>query len=80
MDDHPWEAGRGDDAETVRVSGRHVNFFGNASQLVANAKYSTVLRGAGFGYEHPCLLPTGGSLSVRAGAWWTNESPSAWIP
>jgi outer membrane translocation and assembly module TamA len=30
--------------------------------------------GAGFGYEHPYLLPTGGSLSATAGAWWTNEA------
>lgn len=53
---------------------RNTNFFGNGSQWVGNAKYSTVLRGAGFGYDHPYLLPSGGTLDVRAGAWWTNES------
>jgi outer membrane protein assembly complex protein YaeT len=53
---------------------RNVNFFGNGSQWTGNAKYSTVLRGAGFGYDHPYLLPTGGTLTARAGAWWTNEA------
>ena len=52
---------------------RNVNFAGNASQLVFNAKYSSILRGAGFGYDHPYLLPTGGTLTAQAGAWWTFE-------
>lgn len=53
---------------------RNVNFFGNGSSWVGNAKYSAVLRGAGFGYDHPYLLRTGGTLAVDAGAWWTNET------
>jgi outer membrane protein assembly complex protein YaeT len=53
---------------------RNVNFFGNGSEWVGNARYSTVLRGAGFGYDHPYLLPSGGTLDARAGAWWTNET------
>lgn len=52
---------------------RNVNFFGNGSQWVGNARYSTVTRGAGFGYDHPYLLNSGGILDARAGAWWTNE-------
>lgn len=53
---------------------RNVNFFGNGSSWVGNAKYSAVLRGAGFGYDHPYLLRSGGTLSANAGAWWTNET------
>lgn len=52
---------------------RNVNFYGNGSQWVGNARYSTVTRGAGFGYDHPYLLRSGGTLDARAGAWWTNE-------
>ncbi len=74
---HRFELGVGYGTED-KVRGtfewRDLNFFGNGSQLLFNAKFSTVLRGAGFGYEHPYLLPTGGSLSANAGAWWTNES------
>jgi len=56
------------------VEWRNLKFFGNASQLVATANDSTVLRGGGFGYEHPYLWPSGGSLSARAWAWWTHET------
>jgi len=74
---HRFELGVGYGTED-RVRGtfewRDQNFFGNGSQLVANAKYSKVLRDVGFGYEHPYLLPTGGTLSVQAGARWREET------
>lgn len=74
---HRFEFGVGYGTED-RVRGsfewRNVNFFGNGSQFVGNARYSAVLRGAGFGYDHPYLLRTGGTLGVTAGAWWTNET------
>jgi outer membrane protein assembly complex protein YaeT len=74
---HRYEVGVGygtEDRARGSFEWRNLNFLGNASQLIANAKYSTVLRGAGFGYEHPYLLPSGGTLSARAGAWWTKEA------
>lgn len=74
---HRFEIGVGYGTED-RLRGsfewRNVNFFGNGSSWVGNAKYSAVLRGAGFGYDHPYLLRTGGTLAVDAGAWWTNET------
>ncbi len=74
---HRFEVGVGygtEDRVRAAVEWRNVNFFGNGSQWVGTAKYSTVLRGAGFGYDHPYLLPSGGTLDARAGAWWTNET------
>lgn len=74
---HRFEVGVGYGTED-RLRGsfewRNVNFFGNGSSFVGNAKYSAVLRGAGFGYDHPYLLRSGGTLSANAGAWWTNET------
>lgn len=74
---HRFEVGVGygtEDRWRGSFEWRNLNFLGNASQLQANAKYSTVLRGAGFGYEHPYLLPSGGTLSAQAGAWWAQEA------
>jgi outer membrane protein assembly complex protein YaeT len=74
---HRFEIGVGygtEDRFRSSFEWRNVNFAGNASQLVFNAKYSSILRGAGFGYDHPYLLPTGGTLTAQAGAWWTYES------
>jgi outer membrane protein assembly complex protein YaeT len=74
---HRFEIGVGygtEDRFRSSFEWRNVNFAGNASQLVFNAKYSSILRGAGFGYDHPYLLPTGGTLNAQAGAWWTYES------
>jgi outer membrane protein assembly complex protein YaeT len=73
---HRFEVGVGygtEDRLRAAFEWRNVNFFGNGSQWVGSAKYSTVLRGAGFGYDHPYLLPTGGTLDARAGAWWASE-------
>ena len=73
---HRFEFGVGygtEDRFRASFEWRNVNFKGNASQLVFNAKYSSLLRGAGFGYDHPYLLPTGGTLNAQAGAWWTYE-------
>ena len=73
---HRFEVGVGygtEDRFRSSFEWRNVNFFGNASQLVFNAKYSRLLRGAGFGYDHPYLLPTGGTLTAQAGSWWTYE-------
>ena len=73
---HRFEVGVGygtEDRFRSSFEWRNVNFFGNASQLVFNAKYSRLLRGAGLGYDHPYLLPTGGTLNVQAGSWWTYE-------
>jgi len=73
---HRFEFGVGygtEDRLRASFEWRNLNFLGNASQLAANAKYSSVLRGAGFGYDHPYLLPTGGTLTALAGAWWTFE-------
>lgn len=73
---HRFEVGVGYGTED-RIRGsfewRNVNFYGNGSQWIGNARYSTVTRGAGFGYDHPYLLRSGGTLDARAGAWWTNE-------
>lgn len=74
---HRFEVGIGygtEDRLRGAVEWRNVNFFGNGSQWIGNVKYSTVLRGAGFGYDHPYLLPSGGTLEARAGAWWTDET------
>jgi outer membrane protein assembly complex protein YaeT len=74
---HRFEVGVGygtEDRWRGAFEWRNLNFLGNASQLQAEAKYSTVLRGAGFGYDHPYLLPSGGTLSAQAGAWWTKEA------
>jgi outer membrane translocation and assembly module TamA len=74
---HRFEVGVGygtEDRFRGSFEWRNVNFAGNASQLVFNAKYSAILRGAGFGYDHPYLLPTGGTLTAQGGAWWTYES------
>ena len=74
---HRFEIGAGygtEDRARGSLEWRNVNFFGNGSQWVGNVKYATVLKGAGFGYEHPYLLRTGGTLDVRAGAWWADES------
>lgn len=74
---HRFEVGVGygtEDRLRGSVEWRNINFYGNGSQWVGNARYSTVLRGAGFGYDHPYLLRSGGTLDVRAGAWWTNET------
>ncbi len=74
---HRFEVGVGygtEDRWRGSFEWRNLNFLGTASQLVANAKYSTVLRGGGFGYEHPYLLPSGGTLSAQAGAWGTQEA------
>ena len=74
---HRFEFGVGYGTED-RVRGtfewRDQNFFGNGSQLIANAKYSKVLRDVGFGYEHPYLLPSGGTLSVQASSKWREET------
>src|SRR5688572_6586824 len=73
---HRFEFGVGygtEDRFRTSFEWRNVNFAGNASQLVFSAKYSALLRGAGFGYDHPYLLPTGGTLNAQAGAWWTYE-------
>jgi outer membrane protein assembly complex protein YaeT len=73
---HRFEIGVGygtEDRFRTSFEWRNLNFMGNASQLVANAKYSGLQRGAGFGYDHPYLLPTGGSLHAQAGGWWTFE-------
>lgn len=74
---HRFEVGVGygtEDRLRGSVEWRNVNFYGNGSQWVGTARYSTVLRGAGFGYDHPYLLRSGGTLDVRAGAWWTEET------
>lgn len=74
---HHFEFGVGygtEDRWRGSIEWRNLNVFGNGSQWVGNAKYSTVLRGAGFGYDHPYLLRSGGTLDARAGAWWTNET------
>jgi translocation and assembly module TamA len=74
---HRFEIGAGygtEDRARGSLEWRNVNFFGNGSQWVGNVKYATVLKGAGFGYEHPYLLRTGGTLDVRAGAWWADEA------
>ena len=74
---HRFEFGVGygtEDRFRTSFEWRNVNYAGNASQLVFNAKYSRLLRGAGFGYDHPYLLPTGGTLNAQAGAWWTYET------
>jgi outer membrane protein insertion porin family len=73
---HRFEVGVGygtEDRFRTSFEWRNVNFFGNASQLVFNAKYSRLQRGAGFGYDHPYLLPTGGTLNAQAGSWWNYE-------
>ncbi|HUR22218.1 MAG TPA: POTRA domain-containing protein, partial [Vicinamibacterales bacterium] len=73
---HRFEVGVGygtEDRFRTSFEWRNVNFAGNASQLVFNAKYSRLQRGAGFGYDHPYLLPRGGTLNAQAGAWWTYE-------
>lgn len=73
---HRYEFGVGygsEDRFRTSFEWRNLNFLGNASQLVANAKYSALQRGAGFGYEHPYLLRSGGTLNAQASAWWTYE-------
>lgn len=73
---HRFEFGVGygtEDRFRASFEWRNLNFLGNASQLVANAKFSGLQRGAAFGYEHPYLLPSGGTLSAQANAWWTYE-------
>ncbi|MEO6224104.1 MAG: BamA/TamA family outer membrane protein [Vicinamibacterales bacterium] len=73
---HRYEFGVGygtEDRFRTSFEWRNLNFLGNASQLVANAKYSRLQRGAGFGYEHPYLLRSGGTLNAQASAWWTFE-------
>jgi outer membrane translocation and assembly module TamA len=73
---HRYELGLGygtEDRFRSSFEWRNLNFMGNASQLVANAKYSALQRGAGFGYEHPYLLRSGGTLNAQASAWWTDE-------
>jgi len=74
---HRFEVGVGygtEDRARASVEYRNSNFFGNGSQWLGNARFSSVLRGAGFGYDHPYLLRTGGTLTANAGAWWTNET------
>jgi outer membrane protein insertion porin family len=74
---HRFEVGVGygtEDRARASVEYRNSNFFGNGSQWVGNARFSKVLRGAGFGYDHPYLLRSGGTLTANAGAWWTNET------
>ncbi len=73
---HRFEVGVGygtEDRFRGSFEWRNVNFYGNGSQWIGTARYSTVTRGAGFGYDHPYLLPSGGTLDARAGAWWTTE-------
>jgi outer membrane protein assembly complex protein YaeT len=74
---HRFEVGVGygtEDRARASVEYRNSNFFGNGSQWLGNARFSKVLRGAGFGYDHPYLFRSGGTLLVNAGAWWTNET------
>jgi len=74
---HRFEVGVGygtEDRARATVEYRNSNFFGNGSQWLGNARFSKVLRGAGFGYDHPYLLRSGGTLTANAGAWWTNET------
>ncbi len=74
---HRFEVGVGygtEDRARASVEYRNSNFFGNGSQWLGNARFSKVLRGAGFGYDHPYLLRSGGTLTANAGAWWTNET------
>ncbi|MEO8070153.1 MAG: BamA/TamA family outer membrane protein [Acidobacteriota bacterium] len=51
----------------------HLNFFGDARQVTASAKYSSLARGFGLSFNQPYLYRGGLSLDATASNWWTVE-------
>lgn len=62
--------------EHVRGSAewKHVNLFGDARELAAAAKYSSLLRGGSLVYTQPYFLRPTLALSVRGSEWRTYET------
>ena len=51
----------------------HLNFFGGARHATADAKYSSIDRGAKFSFIEPYFLRRGVSFNLSGTAWHTNE-------
>jgi outer membrane protein assembly factor BamA len=55
------------------ISWQHLNFMGGARQFSADAKYSSIDRGAHVSVHLPYLKKPGLSMTIGTGWWSTNE-------